>query len=287
MNSPVNSGRSSGFILIYVAAILIFLTVLVLHSSREIRSDAQVSARLQEYSLGRDRLVAAASLLQARLALLWARAEIAQRNLTLFTDQPLDGIDVDGVTISFNFEDADLRPDANQLKVTDWERLLRAYGMAEAEAQGEAQRIDELRQQSGGFENMIDLANVPNLPLKLEQGFETSDGERYPALEDLMTVGGASRRLHVADSPLPLFTAFGATPEQVGRLQEVRRQRQPTLADARLIFGVDLAKLVYDGKPQKLRARLEIAGIPMRLEFEVSVSNGQLAVTAPRMSTTA
>ena len=285
MNNGCNGGKNRGFILIYVAAILVFLTVLVLHSSREVRGAAQVSARLQEHGAARERLNAAGALLQARLALLWAQAEPARRNLSLFIDQPVGGIDVDGVNISATFQDADLQPDANQLSTAEWARLLGAYGMAEAESQRLAERIDALRQQPGGYESIVDLAGTPNLPLNLLQGFEAS-GELYPALADLLTAGGASRRLHIADSPLALFVAFNATPDQIGRLREIRRQRQPTLADARLIFGGEFVKMIYEGNPEKLRARLAVGGVPLRLEFEVSVRNGQLAVTPPQILTT-
>ncbi|MCX7175981.1 MAG: hypothetical protein NT159_19065 [Proteobacteria bacterium] len=281
------NGKRGGFILIYVAAILVFLTALVLHSSRQVRGDAQVSARLQEHTATRDRLIAATTLMQARQAFAWAQAEPAKRNMSLFTDQPVDLIQIDGVNISISFQDADLQPDANQLTVAEWTRLLGAYGMAEAESQRLAERIDALRQQSGGFESIIDLANTPNLPIDLVQGFEASGGGRYPALVDLLTVGGESRRLHVANSPLPLFRAFNATQEQIGRLREVRRSREPTLADARLIFGSDLLKIIYEGRPEKLRARLEISGIPLRLEFDISTLNGRLVVTPPRILTAA
>lgn len=287
MDPGCRSPHSGGFILIYVAAILVFLTVLVLHSSREVRSDATVSARLQEQSAGGDRLIAAAALLQSRLALLWAQAEVAERNMSLFMDRPVDGIEVDGASISITFQDADLQPDANQLALAEWARLLGAYGMAEAESQDLAERIVALRQQSGGFENIVDLANIPNLPSNLLLGFETSGGERYPALVNLLAVGGASRRLHLADSPLPLFIAFNASQEQIGRLQEIRRLRPPTIADARLIFGGEILKLLYEGKPERLRAGLEIDGIPLRLQVELSARNGQLVVTPPRMLTTA
>jgi len=286
MNGCRNRGKSRGFILIYVAAILVFLTVLVLHSSREVRGGAQVSARLQEHGAARDRLSAAGTLLQARLALLWAQAEPARRNLSLFIDQPMAEIDIDGVNISATFQDADLLPDANRLSTADWARLLGAYGMAEAESQRLAERIDALRRSSGGFESIIDLAGAPNLPLNLLQGFEAS-GERYPALADLLMAGGGSRRLHIADSPLALFIAFNATQDQIDRLRETRRQRQPTLADARLIFGGEVLKMIYEGNPEKLRARLEVGGIPVRLEFDVSVRNGQLVVTPPQVLTTA
>lgn len=273
----------SGFILIYVAAILVFLTALVLHSSREVRSAAGVSARLQEHAAGRERLLAAGTLLQARLTLLWAQAAPADRNLLLFDDPAVGAIQIDDVNISISFHDADLQPDANQLTVAEWARLLGAYGMAEAESQRLAESIDALRQQAGGFESMVDLAGIPNLPSSLLQGFEAAGEEHYPALVDLLAVGGASRRLHIANSPLALFMAFNATREQVVRLREIRRSREPTLADARLIFGNDLQKLVHEGKPEKLRARLEISGIPLRLEFEVSARTGQLVVTPPRI----
>lgn len=286
INPGCNRRKCGGFILIYVAAILIFLTVLVLHSSREVRGSAQVSARLQEHGAARERLLAAGTLLEARLALLWAQAEPARRNLALFDGQAVEGIDIDGVDISTSFRDADLQPDANQLSTLEWARLLGAYGMAEAEAQSLAERIYALRLQSGGIESIVDLAGAPSLPLNLVQGFEAS-GERYPALADLLTAGGGSRRLHIADSPLALFVAFNATPEQIGRLREIRRQRQPTLADARLIFGGDFLKMTYEGNPQRLRARLEVSGVPLRLEFDVSVRNGQLVVTPPRILTTA
>jgi len=273
-------GKNHGFILIYVAAILVFLTVLVLHSSREVRGAAQVSARLQEHGAARDRLGAAGTLLQARLALLWGQAEPARRNLSLFIDPPAPEIDIDGVSISATFQDADLLPDVNQLGSAEWARLLGAYGMAEAESQRLAERIAVLRQASGGFESIADLATTPDLPVSLLQGFEAA-GERYPALAELLVAGGGGRRLHIADSPLPLFLAFGATPEQTGRLREIRRLRQPTLTDARLIFGGEVLKLIYEGSPGKLRARLEVGGVPLRLEFELSVRNGQLALTPP------
>jgi len=256
--------------------------MLVLHSSREVRGAAQVSARLQEHGAARERLSSAGTLLQARLLLLWAQAEPGRRNLSLFTNQPLGDIDVDGVEISTTLRDADLQPDANQFSTADWTRLLGAYRMAEAGSQRLAERIDALRQASGGFESIADLAATPDLPVSLLQGFEAS-GARYPALAELLSAGGGSRRLHVADAPLALFLAFGATPERADRLQEIRRRRQPTLVDARLIFDGEILKMIYEGNPGKLRARLEVGAVPLRLEFEVSASNGQLVVTPPRI----
>lgn len=286
-NAPCTSRKEGGFILIYVAAILVFLTVLVLHSSREVRGAAQVSARLQEHDAAGERLLAAGTLLQARLALLWAQAEPARRNLSLFLDEPLGGIDIDGIGISATVQDADLQPDANQLKTAEWVRLLGAYGISETASQALAERIDALRQQSGQFESIVDLAAIPNLPSNLLQGYLAADGGRHPSLADLLAAGGGSRRLHIADSPLALFVAFNASPEQVGRLREVRRQRQPTLADARLIFDGELLGMIYAGSAARLHVRLEISGIPLRLDFDVSVRNGQLTVTPRRMVTTA
>lgn len=283
MNTLRLKSRSAGFILIYVAAILIFLTVLVLHSSREVRGEAQVAARLQEYISTRDRLPSAGALLQARLLLLWAKADLGQRNLSLFVDQPVGMLEVDGVEISRTFIDADLQPDANQLTAEEWGRLLVAYGMAEGDAKSLAEQIDAMRQKTGGFESIADLASTQNLPLSLVQGYTTTDGETYPALADLLTVGGGSRRLHLANSPAPLLRTFNATQEQVDRLLEIRRSREPTMADVPLIFGSDPLKVFYTGKPEKLRVRLEIAGVPLRLEFELSVRNSQLVFTLPRM----
>ncbi|MFA6310296.1 MAG: hypothetical protein WCV99_01260 [Sterolibacterium sp.] len=285
-NSGRTSGSSRGFILIYVAAILVFLTALVFHSSRAVRGDAQVSARLQEQIAGRERLLASATLLQARLAALWAQAAPAERSMSLFIDRPVDGIQIDGVDIAVSFLDADLQPDANQLSAAEWARLLGAYGMAEAESQRLAETIEALRKRSGDFESVLDLASVPNLPLSLLQGFEGPGGENYPALADLLTTAGGSRRLHLANSPLALFAAFNATPEQIARLREIRRSREPSLADGQLIFGNDLPNIFYAGKPERLRARLEISGIPIRVEFAVSSRNGQLVLTQPRILTT-
>ena len=280
-------GKSGGFVLIYVAAILIFLTALVLHSSREVRGNAQVSARLQEHSAGRERLIAAATLLQARLGLLWTRAEPAERAMALFLDQTPGAIDVDGVNISATFQDADLKPDINQFSVAEWARLLGAYGMVEPEAQHLAERIDALRLASGGFESVVELANSANLPANLLRGMDTAGGEAYPALADLATAGGGNRRLHIANSPLALFLAFNAAREQIERLRELRRLREPTLSDGRAIFGGEVVKLIYAGRPERLRASLEIDGIPLRLEFELSTRSGQLTVTPPRIWTTA
>lgn len=281
------SGRNRGFILIYVAAILVFLTALVFHSSRAVRGDAQVSARLQEQAVSRERLLAAATLLQGRLAALWAQAGPAERSMSLFVDKPNDGIRIDGVDISVNFLDADLQPDANQLSTAEWARLLGAYGMAEAESQRVAETIETLRQRSGDFESIVDLASVPNLPLRLLQGFEGPGGENFPALADLLTTAGGSRRLHLANSPLALFAAFNASPEQIARLREIRRSGEPSLADARLIFGNDLPNIFYAGKPERLRTRIEIPGIPIRVEFDVSLRNGQLVLSPSRILTTA
>ena len=276
--------RNAGFILIYVAAILIFLTGLVLHSSREVRGDAQVSARLQEQTAGRDRLLAAAALLRARLAYRWDQAAASERNMSLFFANPLDRIEIDGVPISLSIEDAELRPDVNLLGAVQWARLLGAYGMAGKEAERQAAVIDSLRQKSGGFESIVDLAEYPNMPSSLVRGFDAPGGEHYPALVDLLTASGASQRLQVANSPLPLFISLlNASPEQLGRLQEIRRLRPATLADAQLIFGSEALKICYEGEPVKLRARLEIDQIPLRLEIEMSARNGQLVVSPPRI----
>lgn len=285
MPRPPSLGR--GFILIYVAAILVFVTVLVLHSSQEVRRAAQVSVRMQEYAAAGERLSAAAILLKARLGLQWTQANVAQRNLTLFIDPPAGTVEIDGVTISVSLEDADLRPDANLFTADDWARLLNAYGMSDEESRRLAENINALRLQVGGFQDIADLTGMPELPSNLLQGFTARGGERYPGLAELLSVAGGSRRLHVANSPLVLFAALNAPPEQISRLREIRRSRQATLADAKLIFGADTLRVCYDGNPERLRARLEIDGVPLRLEFELSLRNGQPVFTTPRSSNAA
>ena len=272
--------RSGGFVLIYVAAILIFLTGLVLHNSRDTRAASQVSARLQEQLAARDRLMAAAMLFRARLEYRWSQVAATERRLTLFSDGPLDALDIDGVPVGVAIQDADIRPDANGLETEEWIRLLGVYGVARPDAERLMQDIQTL----GDVESIYALAVNPRIPAKLIRGFEDANGDSYPALVDILTLGGGSKRLHVEKSPLPLFVALlNASPDQLARFKEARRTRRVTLADATLIFGSDALKLCYEGSPAKLRAYLRIAGVPLRIEIEISVSQGRLIVSAPRL----
>jgi len=274
--------RDAGFVLIYVAAILVFLTSLVMQASHDTRNLAQLSARLQEQAVARQRLQVGAALLRARSDYLWRQAQPSERQLALFSSAALAPLLIDGVAVATSLTDADLRPDVNHLGLEEWQRLLGVYGLDEAQAAKLAASIDAARQRSGGFASIADVADLPGLPSTLLRGFDGGAGEAYPALVDLLTAGGASKRVQVRNSPLPLFAALlRASPAQMARFQEMRRTRSVTVDDAVEVFGAEVRPVCYDGAPERLRVRLTMDTVPLALEFELSVKQGQLQMPPP------
>lgn len=273
--------RNAGFVLIYVAAILVFLTTLVLQSTHTSRRLAALSARLQEQTLARERLRAGAMLLRARIEYALAQAQPAQRNAELLSTVASGGLVIDGSPIVVTLADADLRPDANQLTQDEWRRLLVAYGMDTTQAEKQAQRIEAARSAAGNFASVDDLADLPGMPARLLHG-DSEAPSTFPPLAQLLSSEGG-KRVHVQESPLPLFAAlFDATPAQLGRLEQLRHTRTLSVDDALELFGSAAQALCYAGAPEKLRATLGVDGVPLRLEIPISLQRGQLVMLAGR-----
>lgn len=271
-----------GFVLIYVAAILLLLVGLVMVGAREIRKEGRLSAALQDQLVARNTLLAAATLVKARMEMLHVPQSESANDLLGLASRATEGVMRDHADLTVSFEDADLRPDANGLTVEEWARLLGAYGMVEPYATDMARRLEQTRRDQGGFESALDIEGDYRLPRLLRLGDESDN--QYPPLARLLSVSGGGKRLHVDYSPLPLFVSLlGATSEQIERLRDARKSRRLKVADAELIFGGSARAVCNDGEPTRMRVRLAALRAPVVAEFEFSVVQGRLRTGTSRV----
>lgn len=276
--------RQAGFVFVYALAIVVFLTGVVLEGARWLRHDAGLASRHAERLAAETRLDAAATWLKARLEIAWSQKVLEQPNLPDLAALQPAFFPIDDVQVGIAATDADLRPDANLLTETEWTRLFTVYGVAAEPATAFARQMLALRAAAGaeGFQRIEEITDTPWLPLAMTLGAEREDGERLPAVDQLLSVGGKNRKLHIAYSALPLFMVLlDATPAQLGQLRDMRAQREATLADAQTLFGALAIQHCYAGPPQRLRFRLSAAGTLSVRELIATIEQQRLKVLSP------
>jgi len=273
------SRSQRGFVLVYVAAIVVFLTGLLTYGVGEQRAQLRIVAALSEHESTKLRLDAGTTWLAAHLAVVWSTPPAnTQANLPwLAAVQPAQVV-IDGQPLIVSSEDADLRPDINALSEAEWQRLLQEYGIAAEPAGVYAKMIYASRQAAGeeGFSRVDQVMHDPRLPQTLATGYADNPLGPVPPLEQLLSVGSKRKRLHVQYSHLALFAMMQGSPSQLKALQAARKSRQLSVADAELIFGSPARRIVYADAPGMLRFRLLVSGVPLEQAVLAWVEKGQL-----------
>jgi hypothetical protein len=270
--------RQGGFVAVYVIAIVVLMSGVVIEGTRMAREKAALARQSFERIAATTRTQAGQQLLKTRLEAHWALGYLEHPSLLRLAELQQDTLVIDDATLRVSAEDAELRPDINQFSPEEWTRLLLAYRMAPEETVAAVQSLLRLKQsQPGGkFAGVADFAYSPFLPAAAVDG----DGT-LPPLRDLVAVGHGSKRLHVQFSPLPLFgVLLGAGPEQLARWQDIRNSRTAQVADAELIFGTEARKFCYEGEPQQLRLRITAGVAGDEREVLVRLEKGKLSVEA-------
>jgi hypothetical protein len=265
--------RQSGYVAVYVIAIVLLMTGVVLEGVRTTREKSALARQSFERIAAATRIQAAQQLLKARLEAHWSLNFLERASLHDLAARQQAVMPIDNAEIKVTAEDAELRPDANLLNAEEWQRLLVAYGLQGTEATELAQRILLLKQSltGGKFVRLADLIDYPFLPSTVVDG-----KENLPPWRDLLAIGHGSKRLHVRDTPLPLFQAIlTAGPEQIERWKDIRASRTPTVADAELVFGAEARNYCYEGEMQQLRLHLTagIAGTERDILIRVGKDN--------------
>lgn len=239
-----------GYVLIFVAGILMVVTAIALGISSSTRLDAQLTAReknqLQtEYLLrgGLDYLLAQFAVTRAAEASGGTLDVKAKEELGLWRpDGGPYAVTLKGGTVLIALEDASLLPDANLLTEAEWGRLLTVLaGGSSKQAQPWLQAVLDARERASlqtagrGFASLQELLVLPQLPATVR--FGSAPGAE-DGLVSLLTVGTYLKQLDLNRSPLLLFRALeGVTAEQVAKLGRARQEKALTRLEAERLFG--------------------------------------------------
>lgn len=276
--------RQTGYIAVYVIAIVLLLTGVVIEGTRMVREKAALARQSSTRVAALTRTHAAQQWFKAGLEATWSLGFLERPSLQLLAERQPRMFAIDNAILQVAWEDADLRPDANELTEDEWRRLLLAYREVQPDrdvqpgAPDLARHLLQLKQSqaNGKFNSVADFGHSPFLPASAVEG-----GAALPPLRELLAVGNASKRLHVQYSPLPLFAAIlAASPEQLAQWQDIRRGRIATVADAELVFGPTARQYCYEGEMQHLRLRISAGVAGDERELLARQTNGKLVVNA-------
>lgn len=261
-----------GYVLIFVAGVLLFISVLVLGMASALRLDAQLTLREKEQLQSEYVLRGGLQYLLAQMGVT-RHAEQMGGALDARVKEELglwriDGgpysVALRGGTVLIRLDDAGLLPDANQLSDKEWERLLVALGGSPGRAKMWVQRILQEKEAAakrtgkGGFASIQEVLGIAEIPLEMRYG----KGEEAPGLKDLLSVGTELKQLEVNRSPLILFQALlEAKGEDLQKFEAARRERRLTLAEAQKYLG-GIGAVVYEGQSRLLRAQISLVPEP-------------------------
>lgn len=266
--SAIAGRRDRGYVLIFVAGVLLFISVLVLGMAASLRLDAQLTLREKEQLQSEYVLRGGLQYLLAQLGVS-RHAEQMGGALDARVKEELglwraDGgpytVALRGGTVLIRLDDAGLLPDANQLTDKEWGRLLVALGASPGPARQLAQRILQEKEAAAkrtgkpGFSTMQEILTIAEIPMEMRYG----KGDEAPGLKDLLAVGTDLKQLEVNRSPLILFQALlEANAEQLQKFEAARREQRISLSDAQRHLG-NIGSIVYEGQSRLLRAQFSI-----------------------------
>lgn len=276
--------HQAGYIAVYVIAIVLLLTGVVIEGTRMVREKAALARQSSIRVAALTRTHAAQQWFKAGLEATWSLGLLERPSLQLLAELQPRTFAIDNVSLLVAWEDADLKPDANEFTEAEWRRLLLAYQEVQPDMAVQPDKPDlakyllQLKQSqaNGKFNSVADFGDSPFLPPSAVEG-----NAALPPLRKLLAVGNATKRLHVQYSPLPLFAAIlAAGPEQLAQWQSIRNSRIATVADAELVFGPAARQHCYEGEMQHLRLRITAGIAGDERELLARQTNGRLIVTA-------
>lgn len=259
--------RARGYVLIFVAGILLLVTVIVLGAATSLRLDAQLTLREKEQTQNETLLRGGLQYLLAQLAT--TRAVDQMGGAVDASDKGEMGlwrvpggpyvVRLKAGSVRIDIDDAGWLPDANQLTDKEWQRLFVLLSASADNAARWTRRVlDErglvaARSGRSGFASIDELLAIADIPPAIRFG-QGSNREAVPGLRDLLVVGSRLKQLEVNRTPPLLFRVLlEVKAEDVERLANARRDRKLTVAEAGQILG-QTSSLLYVDRSQVWRA---------------------------------
>ncbi len=259
-------GKIDGYILIYMAAILLFMTTTVWAMAVSLRLEAQTLVRQKDNLQVRYTLEGAMqfALLQFELRRSAKNdKDLAERFWAPVADEHL--VELRLGTVRVRVEEAGLLPDANMLTREEWIKLFQAVGgVDEARAALWADAVEDAQKRSrdGKFASVSELLTINDIPPAVRYGASEAGGKAASALglKDLLTAGSGAKMLEANRSPLILFGVLipGADDNKVRQLDEARQKKTLEMINVQEIFGHAARPFVYAGDSPWLRLILRM-----------------------------
>ncbi|MCL2829510.1 MAG: hypothetical protein FWD77_02080 [Betaproteobacteria bacterium] len=264
-----------GYILIYMSAILLFMTTTVWAMAVSLRLEAQTLVRQKDNLQVRYTLEGAMQFAQQQFELHRAAKnypELAERFWLPVADEHLVNLRLGVVRV--RVEEAGLLPDANMLSRDEWIKLFQAMGGAdEGQAALWASAIEDAKKltRDGKFATISELLTINAIPRAIRYGAEDAaeggeggsggkSGNSAAGLKDLLSVGSGAKMLEANRSPLLLFGVLipNADESKLRQLDEARQKKTLTATNIQEIFGHAAQPFVYAGDSPWLRLILRM-----------------------------
>lgn len=273
--------KASGFILIYVIGILIFLGIVGLGIAYTLRINAQLVVNEKEELQNEQILKSAVQYTQAQLI----KGRLAEPVLKTL-DPALNAgtvlwklgggpylIRVQEANIEVALEDAGDLPDVNALTKEEIQRIFRALGAAENESATLAGVLVKAREMASaarggpGFETIQQVLDLDGLPYRYRYGVKREAGNEGQSqgeppqigLAQWVTVGTGTKTISLNQAPLPIVGVLAnAEPSSLARFDAARKAKALTLAEAVQILGPSASPVLREGASSIYRIRLKM-----------------------------
>jgi hypothetical protein len=268
---PSRQAQARGFILIYVAGILLFLSATVMGMAVALRLDTQVLLRQKENLQSEYRLEAGLQYTLAQLAksaAIEGTASIDVQEKARMGGWKAGGglyqAEIGGGTVTFLIEDAGGALDLNTLSEEEWKRYFTALSIGTAEEAGLwARRMLEakaLAKQAGGatgFASIDDVLALDTIPAAARYGRAADSGD---------AATGAGGAASVADAGTPSTAPSSGTPAATGKSGGYSGQ----VPGMRELFsvGTGMRQLEVNRSALPLFAAMTTASVDQLVKFE-------------------
>lgn len=272
--------KASGFILIYVIGILIFLGIVGLGIAYTLRINAQLVVNEKEELQNEQILKSAVQYTQAQLI----KGRLAGPALKTL-DPALNAgtvlwklggaylIRVQEVNVEVAIEDAGDLPDVNALTKEEIQRIFRALGAAENESATLAGILVKAREMASsarggpGFETIQQVLELDGLPYRYRYGVKREAGNEAQSqgeppqigLAQWVTVLTGTKTVNLNQAPLPIVGVLvNAEPSSLARFDAARKAKALTLGEAVQILGPSASSVLREGASSTYRIRLKM-----------------------------
>lgn len=272
--------KASGFILIYVIGILIFLGIVGLGIAYTLRINAQLVMNEKEALQNEQILKSAvqytqAQLIKGRLAepVLKTLDPALNTGMVLWKLGGTHLIRVQEVNVEVTLEDAGDLPDVNALTKEEIQRIFRALGAAEIESATLAGVLVKAREMASaarggpGFETIQQVLELDGLPYRYRYGVKREAGNEEQSqgeppqigLAQWVTVLTGTKTVNLNQAPLQIVGVLvNAEPSSLARFDAARKVKALTLAEAIQILGPSASSMLREGASSTYRIRLKM-----------------------------